>query len=74
VSADIEDMILGQKKQALQGQFMQELRTRASVEFLDEALFKSPEPPISGDVSGDLIVPDEPEVEETASADISGDQ
>lgn len=63
VSADIEMMILNQKRQGLQSQFMQELRTRAAVEILDPTIFAQPasvdqtvEAPSvgSGDVKGDV--------------------
>lgn len=42
VSADIEQMIVGQKRQGLQSQFLQDLRSRASVELLDNELFTVP--------------------------------
>ena len=44
VSADIEAMIINQKRQGLQSQFMQELRTRAVVEILDPEIFAKREP------------------------------
>ncbi len=44
VSADIEAMILNQKQQGLQSQFMQELRARAAVEILDPEIFATREP------------------------------
>jgi hypothetical protein len=44
VSVDIEAMIINQKRQGLQSQFMQELRARASVEILDPEIFAKPEP------------------------------
>ena len=40
VKDDIEQMLLSQKSASLQSQFMQELRARASVEILDEELFR----------------------------------
>ncbi|MDR1886178.1 MAG: SurA N-terminal domain-containing protein [Synergistaceae bacterium] len=63
VSADLEQMILGQKRQGLQSQFLQELRSRAQVEILDDSIFYKPEPiepdPVSGDeTSGDIASPD----------------
>jgi hypothetical protein len=42
VSADLEEMIIGQKRTALQSKFMQELRARADVRLLDEELFNMP--------------------------------
>jgi hypothetical protein len=53
VSADIEQMILGQKRQGLQSQFLQELRAQAEIQILDETIFYRPEPVTSGDVPGD---------------------
>ena len=63
VSADIEQMILNQKRQGLQSQFLQELRSRAAVNILDQDLIKTPEPPVVDtvtdevvtDVSGDVV-------------------
>ena len=63
VSADIEMMILNQKRQGLQSQFLQELRARATVDILDKDLIKTPEPPavetvtdeITTDASGDVV-------------------
>jgi len=49
VSADIEEMLMGQKRNSVQSQFMQELRARANVEILDSELFKSPEPEATSD-------------------------
>ena len=40
VSADVEQMIVSQKRTSLQSQFMQELRAKADVKILDEELFK----------------------------------
>jgi hypothetical protein len=60
VSADIEQMLVSQKRTSLQSQFMQELRARASVEILDQELFKTLSPDASGDVtetSGDAASP-----------------
>ena len=64
VSADIEQMLVSQKRTALQSQFMQELRARASVEILDEELFRmisyeEPEetPAVSKDVSSEDVSP-----------------
>lgn len=61
VSADIEMMILNQKRQGLQSQFLQELRARAAVDILDKDLIKTPEPPAA-----------EPVTDEAAT-DASGD-
>lgn len=49
ISADIEMMLRGQKGQALQSAFIQDLKARVVIEILDEELFKTPEP-ISADV------------------------
>ena len=51
VSADVREMVLGQKRRAAQESFLQELRARADVKILDEELFTVR--PVSGDVSGD---------------------
>ncbi|MDR1482337.1 MAG: SurA N-terminal domain-containing protein [Synergistaceae bacterium] len=51
VSADIEQMILGQKRQGSQSEFLRELRTQANVQILDESIFFTPEPLTSGDVT-----------------------
>ncbi|MDR1943265.1 MAG: SurA N-terminal domain-containing protein [Synergistaceae bacterium] len=66
VSADIEQMILGQKRQGLQSDFLQELRGKAAIEILDESLFSKPADAlveVSGDVSeetsGDAAEPSE---------------
>ena len=52
VSADLEEMIVGQKRTALQSKFMQELRARANVELLDGELFNNTRPE---DTSADVI-------------------
>jgi hypothetical protein len=51
VSADIEEMLVSQKRTSLQSQFMQELRARADVEILDAELFKTLTPEVSEDVA-----------------------
>jgi hypothetical protein len=51
VSADIEQILVNQKRTSLQSQFMQELRTKADVKILDEELFKPVVPETSGDVT-----------------------
>jgi hypothetical protein len=51
VSADIEEMLVGQKRTALQSQFFQELRERAQVEILDQELFKMPTQETSEDIT-----------------------
>ncbi|MDR0649478.1 MAG: SurA N-terminal domain-containing protein [Synergistaceae bacterium] len=43
VSADIEQMVLGQKRQGLQANFLQDLRSKANVEILDDTIFSRPE-------------------------------
>ncbi|MDR0615347.1 MAG: SurA N-terminal domain-containing protein [Synergistaceae bacterium] len=58
VSGDIEQMVLGQKRQGLQASFMQELRARADVEIIDSDIFSKPEvtaPVISGDEAIEII-------------------
>jgi hypothetical protein len=45
VSADIEQMVLGQKRQGLQANFLQDLRGKANVEILDNSIFSIPEVP-----------------------------
>ena len=68
VSADIEQMILGQKRQSLQSQFLQELLAQANVQILDETIFYRPEAVTSDDaVSGD--VPGDGESENAISSD-----
>jgi hypothetical protein len=51
VSADIEQILVSQKRTSLQSQFMQELRTKADVKILDEELFKLAAPETSGDAA-----------------------
>jgi foldase protein PrsA len=58
VSADIEQMVLGQKRQGLQTNFLQELRSKANVEIVDDSIFSKPDitapsedDPVSSDVS-----------------------
>jgi hypothetical protein len=53
VSADVEQMIVGQRRQSLQSEFLRDLRNRAVVEILDNSLFTAPSPeePVSSDVS-----------------------
>lgn len=78
VSDDVEMMLLGQKRQTLQSEFMRELRSRASVQILDDSIFmRAPEPidTVSADetlqqifeVSGDAVSAD------SRSSDISAD-
>jgi hypothetical protein len=43
VSADIEQMVLGQKRQGLQTNFLQELRNKADVQIVDDTIFSKPE-------------------------------
>ncbi|MDR1581359.1 MAG: SurA N-terminal domain-containing protein [Synergistaceae bacterium] len=58
VSADIEQILVSQKRASLQSQFMQELRAKADVQILDEELFKLASPETSGDAapSADRII------------------
>ncbi|MDR3165807.1 MAG: SurA N-terminal domain-containing protein [Synergistaceae bacterium] len=74
VSADIEQILVSQKRTSLQSQFMQELRTKADVKILDEELFKMPLPETSQDatVSADRVVSSDEVVSADASA-TSGD-
>jgi hypothetical protein len=68
VSADIEQMVLGQKRQGLQANFLQDLRSKADVEILDDSIFNKPEvtaPAISDDAT--------PEIAEEATISASGD-
>jgi hypothetical protein len=51
VSADIEQILVSQKRTSLQSQFMQELRTKADVKILDEELFKLAAPETSADAA-----------------------
>jgi hypothetical protein len=51
VSADVEQILMSQKRSSLQSQFMQELRTRADVQILDQELFNVSVPETSGDAS-----------------------
>jgi hypothetical protein len=76
VSGDIEEMLVSQKRNSLQSQFMQELRARANVEILDEELFKMLTPEVSADVtaasgettSGDAAGTESPENTQTAAS------
>ncbi|MDR3332259.1 MAG: SurA N-terminal domain-containing protein [Synergistaceae bacterium] len=66
VSSDVGQMLINQKRQSLQSDFLQELRTRANIEFLDQSIFSAPEPEVSGDeseVSPDVGSPDSADVE-----------
>ena len=56
VSADIEMMILNQKRQGLQSQFLQELGASASINILDQELFKKPEEPVTETVTDEVTV------------------
>jgi hypothetical protein len=59
VSADIEQILVSQKRTSLQSQFMQELRTKADVQILDEELFKMAAPETSADApDGGVVSPD----------------
>ena len=51
VSADVREMVLGQKRRAAQEEFLKMLRDRAEVKILDEELFTAPV--VSEDLSGD---------------------
>lgn len=64
ISGDIERMLRGQKGQALQSKFIQDMKNRSVIEILDNELFKVSEPT------------DEPETEATDSGEqaASGDQ
>jgi hypothetical protein len=55
VSADIEQMLVGQKRTALQSQFMQELRARANVDILDKDLFTVLSQDVAEETSGDVL-------------------
>ena len=73
ISADIEMMLRGQKGQALQSKFIQDLKARSSIEILDEELFKTPET-ASADLNPEAAADDataEPEAEDEA---VSADQ
>ncbi|MDR3333206.1 MAG: SurA N-terminal domain-containing protein [Synergistaceae bacterium] len=72
VSADVEQMILDQKRQGLQAQFIQEMRARAKVEILDDSIFYKPEPITSDDVAPEAEVTplvSSGDVSETPAAD-----
>ena len=69
VSADIEQMIISQKSAAQQSQFMQELRARAVVEFLDEELFTMVTSVIAEDESADETTTGETTTDETTVSD-----
>ncbi|MDR0653824.1 MAG: SurA N-terminal domain-containing protein [Synergistaceae bacterium] len=62
VSADVEQIILSQKRTSLQSQFMQELRAKADVKILDEEIFKVLASETSGDAetSADGAVSSDP--------------
>ena len=51
VSADIEQILVSQKRTSLQSQFMQELRAKSDVKILDEELFKVAVSETSGDAA-----------------------
>ena len=82
VSADIEMMILNQKRQGLQSQFLQELRSRAAVNILDKDLIKTPEPPavetvtdeVVTDASGDVVQETVTETIEVPVTPVSADE
>ncbi|MDR1132750.1 MAG: SurA N-terminal domain-containing protein [Synergistaceae bacterium] len=71
VSADIEQMVLSQKRTSLQSQFMQELRTKADVKILDEELFKmaAPETPQDDAASDDSTLDSTVSPDAAASGD-----
>jgi hypothetical protein len=71
VSSDIEQIVLGQKRQTLQSDFLQELRSRANIEILDPAIFSTPEPetPEAVATSGDESL----ESSQSASGDVQPD-
>jgi hypothetical protein len=75
VSADIEEMLVSQKRTSLQSQFMQELRARATVEIIDQELFKVQTPEASGDVTpgGETTSVTSPVVSEDTGAAGSAD-
>ena len=78
VSADIEAMIINQKRQGLQSQFMQELRTRAVVEILDPEIFAKREPIDTGSVDQaieDIFAESDDVTEDVTieTPDVSGD-
>lgn len=68
VSADIEQMILGQKRQTKQGEFLQALKEKARIDIVDEDYFKVPEPK-SPDVKGE---PDEKKSDATTDEKAEG--
>jgi hypothetical protein len=72
VSADVEQMLLGQKRQNLQSEFLNELRGRAVVEILDNELFTQPLPdePAPSDVSDAPVSSD---AEAASSSDVAAD-
>lgn len=87
VSADIAERILAQKRQTLQGQFVQELRARASVEVLDQDLFAKNDPLAADEADAasaaiDEIISEDEALDEAVSEDaaasddasVSGDQ
>jgi foldase protein PrsA len=71
VSADVEQMIVGQKRQNLQSEFLQEMRSRAVVEILDDEIFTTVSPDVTEesappeDASSDVTEP----TEESASSE-----
>lgn len=73
VSADLEGMILNQKRQGLQSQFLQELRARAVVDMLDEELFKKPEVQVEGDESAPAEKDDVSEEPAAGSPDVTAE-
>jgi hypothetical protein len=52
VSADVEQMVLGQKRQTLQTEFLRGLREKAVIEILDPSIFSNPEPEAVGGAAG----------------------
>jgi hypothetical protein len=80
VSPDVEQMLLGQKRQNLQSEFLNELKGRSVVEILDNELFTAPSPdePEPADDSGAPVSSDAAEAapdpaSETPSSDVSAD-
>lgn len=71
VSGDIRDMVLEQKRQTLQNEFMQELHALAQkqIEILDPAIFPEPVPVTSGDATVLSEDQEAAQPEETISGD-----
>ena len=52
VSSDVEQMVLGQKRQTLQSEFLRGLRENAEIEILDRSIFSNPEPETAEEAAG----------------------